>query len=980
MSLGLPSALILGIDHFVAKKLAEELANKDIRVVGVGEFIPELSDLANFDWKESLEEVEGEFNYLFDFEADKQTWQTIKADKITLISVNNEVRNNYLAREVTGWEADWRVVDAREVYGERMDENSLVGKALARAVANKNLELPSPEQIIRLLSVSDLVEAILRACFLSGTEREYFLILGKEIKIEDMAKVLMDKAKMTRFKVMENSIKIDQGNEKLAEASESQLRWRAEIPFEEGVVKALQYFFSRVDQENRQRKKTKLIKNTTVVKQPGQRPFAVVVEEVEEKVEKEETEKPKEIKVEVSEPKMVVFDEGKTEEDFEIPKLIKIKEEEIEREKKEDYIEEESEDFVVIETEKSEEVLEIKNKPRIKKEVSKWWWAGLVGIIVLLLVWPLKWIWVTRLAVGVITKTPELIREKKYNQVEVMADAKIKELTSIDEKISEWGLNSLETVRNYQTGIKVLVDFLAMEKQSLNLFRVTDEMSEAVFGDKEISWGDQLEAINNGLVEVENNMGILQARLSGSSGWIPTRWRGMVQEGTKTMEELKVQLSLGREVLKIAPEILGVDGRVREYMILFQNESEIRPTGGFIGSYGLISFQKGKLIGFEVKDIYEADGQLKGHVEPPWEIKTHLGEANWYMRDANWNPDFVKTSADIQWFLEKEINKKVDGVVGINLAVVKAMLKVTGPIKVMDFKETIDENNLYEQAEFYAETKFFPGSGQKASFLGTLGKQLFEEIKNLRTEKKLLLYQSLIDLLESNEMQVAVNNLTAAGVLDELEWSGKIYKGKCASSDCVTDYWYAVEANVGVNKANYFIRKSIEEGVELLGESLNRVVKINYENTAKNNSWPGGDYKNYLRIYVPREVVLSQISVSDGYDATIKKVYSGDEIRIREVDGKKEIGFLVMVPVTKKRIVEIKYSSKIDLADKKEFTYMKYIQKQPGTGETGLVTLVSFGEEWQPLQVEPSASLVGGKLLFNQKLSRNIKMGVVLGR
>ena len=126
--------------------------------------------------------------------------------------------------------------------------------------------------------------------------------------------------------------------------------------------------------------------------------------------------------------------------------------------------------------------------------------------------------------------------------------------------------------------------------------------------------------------------------------------------------------------------------------------------------------------------------------------------------------------------------------------------------------------------------------------------------------------------------------------------------------------------------------------------------------------------------------MLSQISVSDGYDTTIKKVYSGEEIRIREVEGKKEIGFLVIVPVTKKRIVEIRYSSKISLGDKKEFTYMKYIQKQPGTGETGLVSLVSFGEEGQPIQVEPAASLVGGKLLFNQKLSKDIKMGVVLGK
>ena len=91
------------------------------------------------------------------------------------------------------------------------------------------------------------------------------------------------------------------------------------------------------------------------------------------------------------------------------------------------------------------------------------------------------------------------------------------------------------------------------------------------------------------------------------------------------------------------------------------------------------------------------------------------------------------------------------------------------------------------------------------------------------------------------------------------------------------------------------------------------------------------------------------------------------------------MGFLVMVPVLKKRILEVKYSSQVDTSGK-TFTYMKYIQKQPGTGETGLVSLVTFPDNWQPLQVEPAASLVGGKLLFNQKLDEDIKMGVVLGK
>jgi hypothetical protein len=505
-------------------------------------------------------------------------------------------------------------------------------------------------------------------------------------------------------------------------------------------------------------------------------------------------------------------------------------------------------------------------------------------------------------------------------------------------------------------------------------------MSEAMFFEKTIDWTEQLEKLNNNLSEAEGSIGVLQARLNGDYGWVPARWKMDVQKQMRTVEEVRGQLETVKKFVKVMPDFLGLDGKTKKYMVLFQNESELRPTGGFISSYGMLSFEKGRLLGLEIKDVYEADGQLKGHVEPPWEIKNILGEAKWFMRDANWKVDFTKAGADIQWFLDKETNQKVDGVIGINLAVAKSFLKVIGEIYVSDFKETITESNLYEQAEFYAETKFFPGSIQKISFLGTVGKQLFEEIKGLNVEKKISLLQSIVNLLEQNEIQIALNNQESKEIITNLGWDGKIYNGKCGVGDCVTDYLYVVEANLGVNKANYFLNRNIEQAINISQNQIERVIKINYENTAKNNNWPGGDYKNYLRVYLPKEVNLSQIKVLDAGDVSNFKIYKNDEIRISEVDGKKEVGFLVIVPTTKKRIVEISYSSKIDLVGKTKFNYISYIQKQSGSGETGLVSLVNYPADWQPTQVQPAASLVGGKLLFNQKLNKDIKMGIELAK
>jgi len=48
---------------------------------------------------------------------------------------------------------------------------------------------------------------------------------------------------------------------------------------------------------------------------------------------------------------------------------------------------------------------------------------------------------------------------------------------------------------------------------------------------------------------------------------------------------------------------------------------ELRPGGGFIGSYAILSVDKGKITNFKIYDVYDADGQLKNHIEPPFAIE-----------------------------------------------------------------------------------------------------------------------------------------------------------------------------------------------------------------------------------------------------------------------------------------------------------------------------------------------------------------------
>lgn len=512
---------------------------------------------------------------------------------------------------------------------------------------------------------------------------------------------------------------------------------------------------------------------------------------------------------------------------------------------------------------------------------------------------------------------------------------------------------------------------------NIKLAQRSEKISQGIFTEEEVDIKKELGGMEKEVGEAIAKMGLLSGRLSGQWKVLPGRFKKDFLDLKEKISEEKVKAERVEKILPIMPEILGLDGKRREYLVLLQNENELRPTGGFIGSWAILSFEGGKYLNFEVKDVYEGDGQLKGHVEPPEEIKKYLGEGGWFLRDANWKASFPESARDIEWFLEKETGRRVDGVIGINLASVKAILEVVGEITVPDFKEKVNADNLYQQAEYYSENKFFPGSVQKASFLSGVSKQLMEEIRGSKSKEGEGLVAALVELLDKNEVQIALNNSKAAAVMAEAGWDGAMYGGKCSGGQCMADYFYIVEANLGVNKANYFIYRNIEREVNIEEKQVKNRVRINYENTAKSNAWPGGDYKNYLRVYVPREIRVEEVTIGAGGS---KKVVAGEELVIKEVGGRKEVGFLVVVESGKKMVVELKFSQEIDLSGVNKFSYLSMAQRQSGFGEPEMVTLINLPQNWQIVAVEPAADVVGGKLLFKNKFDRDLRFGVEISK
>jgi len=424
--------------------------------------------------------------------------------------------------------------------------------------------------------------------------------------------------------------------------------------------------------------------------------------------------------------------------------------------------------------------------------------------------------------------------------------------------------------------------------------------------------------------------------------------------------QLREKIEIGREFLSILPEILP-EGR-HSYLFLLQNNMELRPTGGFIGSYGLAIFENGRLLDFQVEDVYTADGQLKGHVEPPVPIKNYLGEAGWYLRDSNFDPDYPKTARNARWFFQKETGRVVDGVVAVNFFVIQKILEAIGPVKLGDYQETITAENLFERAEYHSEAGFFPGSTQKRDFLANLARQLFQKISP--TGEWLKIGEVLFESLEEKQILIAFDDEKAMRIFTKLNWDGRILENvQCSTTNiqCVPDYLMVVESNFGVNKVNYFLTRKLAHKIEL-GREIIEELTIDYKNNSPSQAWPGGNYKNYLRVYLPLGSRLSEAKIDE-------KILDPSKVDSSSASGKTTFGFLVDVPVGEEKEVGIKY--KIPFRVDEVVFYSLLFQKQSGTGKDLLTVLINYPSSLKVTKTAPNALTGPEAILYNTDLSRD---------
>jgi hypothetical protein len=492
------------------------------------------------------------------------------------------------------------------------------------------------------------------------------------------------------------------------------------------------------------------------------------------------------------------------------------------------------------------------------------------------------------------------------------------------------------------------------------------------------------------LYTLGNTLGLAQAELSTLTAdrTFPFSIPVLGVKGTEAVGELSDLRKATGDVDKLLSLFISLAGfkDPRTYLVLLQNSQELRPTGGFIGSVAIASFADGRLTNLDVQDVYTFDGQLKGHVDPPIPIRELLGEEHWYLRDSNWDPDFKEAGAKAAWFYEKETGTTVNGVIGISTPFIMDILTATGPIELTDYKDRITADNFYGKSTYYTQNDFFPGSTQKKDFLGSLSRALLTQITTGKNVNMTKLFTAITTALSAHDIITEFPDPTLESLVEHYGWAGRVPPDVgCIGTDvpsCVFDPFITVEANLGVNKVNYFVTRKRTRTITIHDDGTRTESETIIIRNGSGSTDINLPYRMYMRFILPEGSSVDTITL----DGVPVSTHSGSGLATLPyiettsvASGLFTIGVALDVPASAEKKLMITYT------DSRPLTFGKigavldvFEQKQPGVSGQTEHTSVLYPSPWTA-GVEDNGSQTGigefiakpGQLEYNTTLTRD---------
>ncbi len=410
-----------------------------------------------------------------------------------------------------------------------------------------------------------------------------------------------------------------------------------------------------------------------------------------------------------------------------------------------------------------------------------------------------------------------------------------------------------------------------------------------------------------------------------------------VVQNEVVQEQIKKRVNpQNRFLLSLAPTFLGFD-EPKTYLLLFLNNTELRPGGGFIGSYATLRVSKGKINIISQQGVEKLDSQTPKdwRPKPPDILQEELKVDRWYFRDSNWSPDFSKSSKKGLKFYKKEggaAAKDIDFVVGITTTVLEELLKIIGPIEVENIK--FSNSNVIKKLQYQVHYGF-KDRGQSFRNRKQIMKPFFKKLSQKVQGGLLQNYPNYLDLAREmfNEKQVVIYSphKKTQQTLEENNLAGRVVK------EPVGDYLMWVDANLAALKTDHAIDRNITYQLRKKEENYIATVKMKYDHTG-NFDWRTTRYRTFARVYTP---IGSEFVSAELEDKKIDK----DDIQTGEELSKKWFGSFIKIEPQRSKALSFTYKLPDRIAqDIKDGSYNLVVQKQIGTLKPQLTLDLYFGK------------------------------------
>lgn len=382
-------------------------------------------------------------------------------------------------------------------------------------------------------------------------------------------------------------------------------------------------------------------------------------------------------------------------------------------------------------------------------------------------------------------------------------------------------------------------------------------------------------------------------------------------------QTLKDQLELGdslkigntNKLLNSIIDLLNTKEEKR-IVILFENPGELRPAGGFTGSYAETIWNNNGLVEIKIWDIYDPDGQLDAKIVPPKELQG-LTE-NFGARDANWFFDFKNSAKKTLELLEKSkiYNEKAitfEGAIAVNINVLKSVLESTDDINLEEYNLKVNAKNFLDILQKEVEAGKDKLNNKPKKIIKVLFEKIIDSLKNLDNTKKEYLAFKIQDHIKNKDIMFYAKNFEIQSYLENLNIAGRVYE---IPSRFNGDYLGITSSNIAGGKSDAVTNQKIKLESKISSNGrINNFLTIEKTHNGKNSDdyWYQKTNKSIIKTYLPRNSKFTYIKGND----IIPKIPESDYVNMNFVEDS-ELKNLEESKETKKesQIINLKESDK----------------------------------------------------------------------